>query len=557
MGRDEGGEGPRRGERSRGAPTPSPSAAPPGHRCGVSCDFWNRFEHDIALTAAIGSNAIRISLEWSRCVPAPGAVDRGALARFHAIFDACDARGITPLVTLHHFVQPQWFDEAGGWDAPGGARHFLEWTRLAVTEFGPRIRSWCTFNEPGVLVSSGWGTGFFPPGRTLAVGAGGRALLGLLRAHTAATKLIKSLPAGRTAEVGIVHNIMPYAAAPVPFLAGWTPPWARAAAALGHRLWGNDTVVRYLETGEFEWAPLGAWGPGALAARDAKPPLDWVGLNFYGRVLLDPLLRPTAAPGEAVTDFRQGVWRQGFFDALVSISSLGVPVLVMETGLPDAGDAVRPIWAKEYMGAALDAVRAGVGASGKDAWGVGAHSKPRPVRPTPPPPPPPPLVRLARHDGVDPDRQLRVGVWPPPQIRPVQMGRRRPRPNAHAARIAAGRAARAGPAQARGGAGVGGERGGNRRGRQRAAGRVCDARGRRGRRRRRGRARRWCGARAAAGVRGARQAGRGRGAGAAVGACARVKRRRFFLGPGPALLRTESESCATPSPRGDPQKGNP
>jgi beta-glucosidase len=265
-------------------------------------------------------------------------------------------------------VQPQWVDAGGGFDrSPEWAtRHFLEFVRVAVTEFGPAIDQWCTFNEPGVLVSSGWVTGFFPPGRTLALAAAGRALLTVLRAHTAATSLIRAMAAAAPGtllrpSIGIVHNIMPYEALPLECLRGWSPPWARAAAALGHAAWGNDAVLDYLKTGAFEWAPAGRWGA-RVSAQDPRPPaVDWFGLNFYGRVLLDPLLRPTAAPGELVNDFQQGVWPAGFKAALHAAARVGAPVWVMETGLPDAGDGVRGAWARAYMRAAAEAVDEGVG----------------------------------------------------------------------------------------------------------------------------------------------------------------------------------------------------
>ena len=77
-----------------------------------------------------------------------------------------------PLLTLHHFVHPGWFDDAGGWGSQAGTRHFVAWAAWAVREFGARVRHWATFNEPGVLVSSGWCTGFFPPGKASNDGVG-------------------------------------------------------------------------------------------------------------------------------------------------------------------------------------------------------------------------------------------------------------------------------------------------------------------------------------------------------------------------------------------------
>ena len=151
---------------------------------------------------------------------------------------------------------------------------------------------------------------------------------------------------------------------------GWSPPWSRAAAALGHAQWGNDVVFRYFSTGVFDWDPLGGSFPPTLlrAARrflgdtrisrieriveTERPPLDWFGLNFYGRVVLDWKFSPTCYTGELMSDFGQGVWPAGFKAAIRRAGrELKVPVIVTETGVPDGADTIRSEWADSYLGA--------------------------------------------------------------------------------------------------------------------------------------------------------------------------------------------------------------
>ena len=225
-----------------------------GAPCGASSGFWDgRFDADAALAASVGSNCLRLSLEWSRVVPRPGHVDHAAVARYRAIFDSLERRGMEPLVTLHHFVHPSWLDaDCGAFESDEGLRHFVEWSRIAFEAFGPRVASWCTFNEPGVFASSGYCTGFFPPGKVLHLRKAGEVLLRMLRSHTAAVKEMRRMsaamhsssssggsgsgggggggggrggragtgaPSGARREVprhsfGLVHNVMPYEAKP-------------------------------------------------------------------------------------------------------------------------------------------------------------------------------------------------------------------------------------------------------------------------------------------------------------------------------------------------------
>ena len=43
----------------------------------------------------------------------------------------CHRHDIEPLVTLHHFVHPQWFEDLGGFEKAENIAHFLAWTELA------------------------------------------------------------------------------------------------------------------------------------------------------------------------------------------------------------------------------------------------------------------------------------------------------------------------------------------------------------------------------------------------------------------------------------------
>ncbi len=80
---------------------------------------------------------------------------------------------------------------SGDTESCGGAR----------SAFGGKVRSWCTFNEPGVYTFSGYCMGGFPPGRVLALRTAGRVLKHMLIAHADAYRLIKSMPGAGSSVV--------------------------------------------------------------------------------------------------------------------------------------------------------------------------------------------------------------------------------------------------------------------------------------------------------------------------------------------------------------------
>jgi len=92
-----------------------------GDRSGSACRWWTRAEEDFDRAAALGQNAHRLSIEWSRIQPEPGRWDEAALERYREMLRGLRLRGIEPMVTLLHFTVPLWFAERGGWtrdDAP-------------------------------------------------------------------------------------------------------------------------------------------------------------------------------------------------------------------------------------------------------------------------------------------------------------------------------------------------------------------------------------------------------------------------------------------------------
>jgi hypothetical protein len=87
---------------------------------------------------------------------------------------------------------------------------------------------------------------------------------------------------GEAAQIGIVHNYMPFEAK----LGKWGLLiwWNRALASVCNHCWGNDLILDYLGTGQLHWRPLvGPLRALRYSCPDGRPPLDWIGLNYYSR----------------------------------------------------------------------------------------------------------------------------------------------------------------------------------------------------------------------------------------------------------------------------------
>ncbi|MCZ7539235.1 MAG: family 1 glycosylhydrolase [Anaerolineae bacterium] len=135
-------------------------------RAGLACDWWGgRYAEDFDRAAALQHNAHRFSVEWSRIEPERGRFDGKAIAHYADMIAALRARHMEPLLTLHHFTDPQWIAEQGGWLNPETVHRFARFARVVAEELGGGVTMWCTINAPLDYAMQGHLAGALSAGR--------------------------------------------------------------------------------------------------------------------------------------------------------------------------------------------------------------------------------------------------------------------------------------------------------------------------------------------------------------------------------------------------------
>ena len=168
---------------------------------GDACDFYHRFPEDVAMLASFGLNSFRFGVEWARIEPAEGEFSRAELAHYRRVLDACHHHGVVPMVTFHHFTNPRWLHELGGFAYERFPELFERYCDRVASALGDRIGYACTLNEPQGLGSSGWILGINPPGHTDDREGAQKAVDNLLEAHRRGAATIRAragVPAGVT-----------------------------------------------------------------------------------------------------------------------------------------------------------------------------------------------------------------------------------------------------------------------------------------------------------------------------------------------------------------------
>ena len=136
-----------------------------GDSCGKACDWWENAERDFDIARDLGLTALRLSFEWSRIEPEENRFDAQVLDRYRQMLEGLHRRGIEPVVCLHHFTHPCWFEKSGAFLRPDAPFLFERFARKVAEAVGDLVRVWVTFNEPNVYAACGYVLGEFPPGR--------------------------------------------------------------------------------------------------------------------------------------------------------------------------------------------------------------------------------------------------------------------------------------------------------------------------------------------------------------------------------------------------------
>lgn len=319
-----------------------------GSHCLRANDHYNRVEEDIAMMKAMHNDTYRLGIEWSRIEPQPGQWNQAGLDHYRQELSSLRSVGITPLVTLHHFSHPLWFEDLGGWESPKSPELFHRFTRIVVENLGDLVQDWITINEPNVYAMGSFLTGEWPPGKK-SIPSYFRVLRNMIKGHILAYKEIhavrknKGFP-GET-KVGVANHIRVFDAQ--------DNALARQAARRLDYLFHTMVITGMVE-GKICF-PMGTgsypYGKGFY--------MDFFGLNYYSRdIVAFSLKNPGMLFAELKTDpnlpkndLGWDIYPEGIYRICKEYhAKYNVPIYITENGICDADDDQRPHYIYHHLG---------------------------------------------------------------------------------------------------------------------------------------------------------------------------------------------------------------
>ncbi len=320
---------------------------------GSACRHYELYHADFDLAQSLHHNAHRISIEWSRVEPVEGEFSYQEIQHYIHVINALRQRGLEPVVTLHHFTNPLWFANRGGWERSDAHTYFSRYCQRMIDALGFGVRYWVTINEPMVYIYQAYLIRNWPPQEKSFIKAK-RVFDNLVRAHGEVFTLIKRAYLKRQLPepmISIAQNIRAF----VPCTATFT-----------------NTLAARLRDWAFNHAFIDAVG----RART----LDYIGVNYYTRDLVDVrrfsignLWFDVCQEGHHAVEKNMLGWDiypQGLFDLLKRFSKYNLPLFILENGICTDDDDQRWAYISEHLMALHRAMEGGCRVIGYLYWSL-------------------------------------------------------------------------------------------------------------------------------------------------------------------------------------------
>ncbi|MFA7294248.1 MAG: glycoside hydrolase family 1 protein [Candidatus Omnitrophota bacterium] len=320
---------------------------------GQACRHYELFREDFAIAKELGHNCHRFSIEWSRIEPQEGKFQDSEIQHYHKVITELRNLGMEPVVTLHHFTNPLWFSQKGGWTKFKLQRYFLRFVEKMVREFSGEVKFWITINEPLVYSSHAYLLGCWPPQeRSLLKTV--KVTLNMAQAHIKAYSLIHKIYQDKALArpmVSIAANLQAFELCR-PTLKN------KLAVYLRHKLYNLYFIEILLR----------------------KKTLDYIGVNYYSRNLVDVeswgivhLLADTCKHNHhplRKNSLGWDIYPQGLYKLLVSLKKYNLPVFITENGICTEDDDLKWDYIREHLGQVYKAREEGVNVLGYIYWSL-------------------------------------------------------------------------------------------------------------------------------------------------------------------------------------------
>ncbi len=296
------------------------------------------WKQDADLMAEMKLSHYRMGIEWARICPGEGEVDEAAIAHYRKELIYLKEKEISVLLTIHHFTNPMWFEQKGGFTKKENLHYYLDFVALVIEAYGDIVSEYITINEPNVYATNSYYFGEWPPGEK-SVWKAFSVMSHMALCHINAYRLIHSMRRRmgfQDTKVSFANHVRVFDPQNPRNI------WHCICARLLERLF-QGAVTEAMLTGRFKW-PL---------KRDKEllqgEYIDFIAINYYTRTTVSGFGDGTkqAAPKN---DLGWEIYPEGLLRCAEKIYRiLERPIYITENGTCDNQDSFRCRYIYEHL----------------------------------------------------------------------------------------------------------------------------------------------------------------------------------------------------------------
>ncbi len=321
-------------------------------KSGEACQHYQLYKEDFDLARKLNHNCHRLSLEWARIEPQKDYFSNEEIKHYSQVLDSLYEHSLTPIVTLHHFTNPIWFANLGGWLNKDNTKYFLRYAKRMAEEFCGKVRFWVTINEPMVYAYYSYILGQWPP---------------QIKSFSLSRKVVKNMAEAHIQSYKIIHDVYKKK--------GLNPPLVSIAQNVQSFRPCKNTLRN----------KLGAYLRNRFYNLDfvnnavRRNALDFIGINYY---TWGPVETKSWLPQNLLLDvcthdhhlkkntLGWSIYPQGLKDVLLSFKRYNLPLFILENGICTEDDNLRWDFISEHLKSMHEAMEEGAKVFGYIYWSL-------------------------------------------------------------------------------------------------------------------------------------------------------------------------------------------
>lgn len=374
-------------------------------------NWWKYYSQYIDYAAdTMQLNSLRFSIEWALVQPTgPESWDQKVLDHYGEVFTYALKKGIAPLVCFHHYTDPNWFLDRGGFERDENVDYFVQYCKKvyehimdnvvadkdackALHDLAPRKPLWATYNAPDGYAFRGYHQKQGPPADPAHSGLNvvAHVLKNTLESHVRVYFALKKTHAYKKLDtyaiaqptVGILKNIHQIDPARDTWTHYCALPATKCIAAIADMI-QNGSFYRFFTKGEFR-----VYIPFLVDIthenQRAVGALDFIGVNYYSNREMS--LTKTIKQKDPALSTDNSVYYHyphGMYRAICELDEKivkpyeahgkKIPLIVAENGIATKDDAKRKRFYHAYLYAIHKAVQDGKKVEGYLPWAIGTN----------------------------------------------------------------------------------------------------------------------------------------------------------------------------------------